>query len=465
VRKLIRIVAILVLVLFAAGIQGVRAQTTDDQALQIARRLVTLFNQGDFNGAYALFNEDMTKAITIPQLEGLWKSFVQSKGGYHGETAHAVGSVQGFKSVVLTTQFKNDSQNVIITVNDKGQIAGLFFRPVEQAKVELSADEQEVTFKNGVDTFYGTLLIPKNAKGEVPAVLLLSGSGPTDRDGNNALLSGKTDSHKNFARVFADAGVASLRYDKYGTGKTGLGSYANKLASMTFDAYVDLALDAYQYLGSRPEIDPARLAILGHSEGGLIAMVAADRMKDATPPIALLLAAPLCKPYLTTIREQISEQYANAVKAGAFTQQQADDGMAELDRIIAEVIKDATAPEKVSPQFATIFIPDNLGFLQNANQYDPPKLAANLPSRIHVLVLCGKKDQQVPCDNVKLLVDGFKQGGNTGVQFAELTDVNHVFKEVEGVSNPATDYTDPAMPFSREARQIITEFVKATLLR
>jgi len=459
------IITILVFILFAVEPAGSQEPIADEQAVQIARRLVTLLNQDDFNGAYALFNEDMTKAITIPQLEGLWKSFVQSKGGYLGETSHAVGNVQGFKIVGLTTRFKKDTQNIIITVNDKGQIAGLFFRPVEQAKIELSTDEQEITFKSGVDTIYGTLLIPKNTEGKVPAVLLLSGSGPTDRDGNTPLLPGKTDSHKNFARILADAGVASLRYDKYGTGKTGLGSYADKLSSMTFDAYVDLALAAYQYLGSRPEIDTARLGILGHSEGGLIAMVAADRMKDTTPPVALLLAAPLCKPYMKTMREQISEQYANAVKAGALTQQQADEGMTELDRIIAQVINDGVVPEMMSPEFAMIFIPDNVRFLQNANQYDPPILAANLPANIQVMVLCGRKDQQVPCDNAKLLVDGFKQGGNTGVRFAELTNVNHVFKEVEGVPDPGTDYTDPAKPFSREAQRIITEFVKATLLR
>ena len=462
--KLIRIITILVFILFSVALAGSQEPIADDQALQIGRQLVTLFNQGDFNGAYALFNEDMTRAVTIPQLEGLWKSFVQGKGGYQGEMAHAVYSLQGFKSVVLTIQLKNDSQNIIITVDDKGQIAGLFFRPVEQPKVEPAIGEQEVTFKSGVDTIYGTLLIPKNAKSKAPAVLLLSGSGPTDRDGNTPLLPGKIDSLKRFAQVLADAGVVSLRYDKYGTGKTGLGSYANKIESITFDAYVDLALAAYQYLGSRTEIDPERLAILGHSEGGLIAMVAADRMKTATPPAALLLAAPVCKPYLTTMREQILEQYAEAVKSGVYTQQQADDGMSELDRIISQVIKNGTAPEKMSPQFSMLFA-SNSRFLQNANQYDPPKLAANLPVNIKVLALCGRKDQQVSCDNVKLLVDGFKQGGNRGVQFAELTNVNHVFKEVEGVPDPATDYTDPAKPFSREAQRIITEFVKATLLR
>jgi uncharacterized protein len=444
--------------------QGSQAQITDDQALQIGRQLVSALNRGDFNSAYALFREDMAKTLSASQLETLWKSLVQSQGGYESETDRAVSSVQEFKRVVLKTKFKNDSLYISVTVTGNGQIAGLFFHPVEQAKVELAADEQEVTFKFGDDTVYGTLLIPKNAKGKVPGVLLLSGSGPTDRDGNSPLLTGKIESHKMFARILADAGVASLRYDKYGTGKTGVGSYGNKLESITFDVFVDLALAAYQYLGSRPEIDPAHLAILGHSEGGFIAMVAADRMKAAKPPAALILAAPLPKPYLAAIHDQIAEQYVNAVKAGAVTQPQANDGMAELDRIIAQVIKDATVPEKMSRQFAPLFAQQNLKFWQNANQYDPRKLAANLPAKIGVLVLCGQKDVQAPCDSVKLLADAFKQGGNKGMQFVELTNVNHVFKEVEGVPNPATDYTDPARQFSREAGRVITEFIKATLL-
>ena len=449
--------------LLIAGIQAGKTQTGDDQALQVARGLVTLFNQGDFNGAYALFNEEMRKAATVSQIEGVWKSIIQSKGAYEGETGHAVANVKEFKSVVLTTKFKNDSQNIIITVTDKGQIAGLFLRPVEPPKTDLAANEQEISFKSGEDSFFGTLLIPENAKGKVPAALLISGSGPTDRDGNNSLLSGKIDSHKNFARILANAGVASLRYDKYGTGKTGLGSYANKLSSITFDTYVDLALAAYQYLGSRPEIDPTRLAILGHSEGAFIALVAADRMKAATPPNALLLAAPLAKPYLVTLREQIAGQYATAVRAGIYTQQQADDGMAELDRIIAQVIKDGTVPEKMAPQFTPLFLPQNLRFLQNASRYDPQTIAASLPESINLIMICGQKDQQIPCDDVKLLVDGLKQAGNRKVAFVELPNVNHVFKEVEGTPNPTTDYTDPSKRFSREAERILAEFAQKGL--
>lgn len=447
----------------AEASRGAQAQIKDDGAVEIAQQLVTMLKKNDFNGAHALFRDDMAKELSVAQLGALWKSFVQSNGEYESETAHAVTSVQEFKVVVLTTKFKNASQNILATVAANGQIAGLFFRPVEQATIELASDEQEVTFSFGDDTFYGTLIVPKNAKGKIPGVLLLSGSGPTDRDGNNPLLSGKTESHKNFARILADAGVASLRYDKYGTGKTGVGRYGNKLASITLDAYVEVALAAYQYLGSRPEIDPAHLAILGHSEGGFIAMLAADRMKDAKPPVALILAASLPKFYLATLRDQVAEQYVNAVKAGAYTQQQANDGMAELDRIIAQVTQDGTVPEKMSPQFLSLFPPQNLKFWQNANRYDPQKLAANLPAKIKVLLLCGRKDVQVPCGSEKLLADAFKQGGNKGMQFVELTNVNHVFKEVEGVPNPAIDYTDPAKPFSREAARVITEFIKVTL--
>jgi hypothetical protein len=111
-----------------------------------------------------------------------------------------------------------------------------------------------------------------------------------------------------------------------------------------------------------------------------------------------------------------------------------------------------------------LFGPQDLKFWQNANQYDPRKLAANLPAKIGVLLLCGRKDVQAPCDSEKLLADAFKQGGNKSRQFVELTNVNHVFKEVEDVPNPATDYTDPAKPFSREAGRVITEFIKAALL-
>jgi hypothetical protein len=103
---------------------------------------------------------------------------------------------------------------------------------------------------------------------------------------------------------------------------------------------------------------------------------------------------------------------------------------------------------------------NNLPFLQAVSRYDPALIAERLSPTIQVLVLCGQKDQQISCDDARRVVDGFKRGGNTNVQFFELANVNHVFKEIEGIPNLQTDYTDDSKPFSHEAVTRITNFVK-----
>ena len=293
-------------------------------------------------------------------------------------------------------------------------------------------------------------------------MLLISGSGPTDRDGNSTLLQGRVDSQKNFARVLADAGIASLRYDKYGTGKTGLGSFASHPADLTFDDYVSTALSGFAYLGSRPEVDRSKLGVLGHSEGGLIALLVAEQAK--TPPAALLLMAPLSKPYLDTIRDQYTALFENQVAAGMMVQTDADKSLAELNQIIVQVVKDGTTPVHMSQQWNVLFSPVNLKFLQTAAHYDPAKIAVTLSKTLNVLMLCGQKDSQVPCADVQLVMNGFVTGGNTTAQFFQLENVDHVFRVITGTPDPNTDYTDPNKPFSSEAAQHITDFVKNALL-
>jgi acetyl esterase/lipase len=327
----------------------------------------------------------------------------------------------------------------------------------------LAKDEQEVSFTAGNLTLYGTLLLPQGQSGKMPAAVLISGSGPTDRNGNNPLIQGPVNSHYNFARVLADQGVASLRYDKLATGKTGLGSFASNPAELGFSTYVDEALAAYNFLKNRPEIDPQRLMILGHSEGGLIALVVADQLKANKEPKALVLAAPLSKPYLQTIREQIAAQYAQAVQLGQFTKEQADSAMAELDQIIKTLQETGKTPAINNPAFKQIFVPVNDKFLYEVSKYDPAQLAAGLPNTMPALVMCGQKDVQVPCADVQNLMQGFQKAGNSKATLVQLANVDHVFKEVPGTANPATDYGNPALKFSQEATEKLGAFVKANL--
>ncbi len=327
--------------------------------------------------------------------------------------------------------------------------------PTEQ----LAPDEHEVTFTSGNDTIYGTLLLP-NRSGKMPAALLLSGSGPTDRDGNSRLLPNPIDSHKIMARILADQGVGSLRYDKLGTGKTGLGSYAGHPSDLDFDTYINEARQGLNYLKSRPEIDPTRIMILGHSEGGLIAMLVANDRSSNVKALALVNA--LSKPYLQTIHDQYQARLGDAVKAGTLTQAAADKIMSAIDSINRSLLSSGTLPADIPPEVAQIYNPSTTKFLSSVGKYDPGKVAESLPNALSVLVTCGEKDIQVLCSDVPNVLDGFRRAGNEHMTFVQLKDTNHILREVQG-GDPA-DYSDTSKPFSSQMKQALSDFVKASLL-
>ena len=228
--------------------------------------------------------------------------------------------------------------------------------------------------------------------------MIIAGSGPTDRDGNSALEPGKIDTLKDFANVLASSGVASLRYDKLGTGATGLASYASHPDDIGFDVFVNEATAAYNYLRGRPEVDPQRIMILGHSEGALIAMVMTDSLAGSEAPRALVLAAPPGNAYLETIEQQLRVQYAAAVHTGHANQQQADAALADVDRIVTSLKAQGTYPPGMTiaePALQSIFSGANQRFLAEVERYDPATLAAKLPAQLPILVLHGGKDQQI----------------------------------------------------------------------
>jgi acetyl esterase/lipase len=329
-----------------------------------------------------------------------------------------------------------------------------------------AASEQDVQFTSGGDTLYGSLLLPDMQPGQrVPAAVIISGSGPTDRDGNSALLNGTIDSNKFFARTLADRGVASLRYDKLGTGKTGIGAHASNPAEIGFNLFVDEATAAYAYLRSRPEVDPQRVMILGHSEGGLIALVVANQLKG-TPdqPAALVLAAPLGTPYLETIRRQITDQYRAGQAAGQISQADADAAIADLNAIVKSLTETQHLPATIAtPALQQLFSPTNEKFLGQVAPYDPMQLAASLPPTMPALILHGTKDVQISPDDVNNVLRGFQTAGNTRAALVELANVDHVFKEVPGDPDPANEYTNPNLAFSREAADRLADFVANTI--
>jgi uncharacterized protein len=326
---------------------------------------------------------------------------------------------------------------------------------------------RHVVFSSGRDRIFGTIEIPaRAARRRVPGVLLIAGSGATDRNGNSpAAFFNHIDTLRHFAAVLASDGVASLRYDKFGTGQTGISGHPDP-AAVGFNLYVNEARAAYRYLAARPEIDVHQLAILGHSEGGLIALILGNRLVHAPALRALGLAAPPGLPILETIREQVGRNLQTAVQTGQLSQVQADAALAELDRIIAQIKQHRTIPSSIqTPGLASIFNPVNIKFLVQDESYDPQILATHLRRTMPVLLLHGKVDVQVSESDIHGLQGALQRSGHTHAMLYDLPQVDHVFKEVRGTphTNPLIDYDNPALSFSHAATRRLRTFVRANL--
>ena len=256
---------------------------------------------------------------------------------------------------------------------------------------------REITFEGaGGVRLSGTLLLPEGAAPgrRVPAVVLVAGSGPTDRNGNQPPLLW-TGLLKQLADVLADAGIASLRYDKRGQYRSGkLPADVKALGEfVAWDHFVADVKAAYLALGSEPEVDPARLAIVGHSEGGLLAMQAAIALQEGPGrPAAVVLLATPGRPVDVVLREQLT---------AAFKRQGLADGaaaslLAANDRIIAAVRESGEVPRDVPAALAPLYPPYIGRFLQRLLDLDPADLAAKLHGP--VLVVQGAKDLQVSAE-------------------------------------------------------------------
>ena len=173
-----------------------------------------------------------------------------------------------------------------------------------------AASESALVLHTATGSIYGTLMLPAGAKA-VPVVLIIAGSGPTDRDGNSPLLPGKNDSLKLLASGLASRGIASLRLDTRGIAASAAAMSAEK--DIRFDTYVDDAASWVAMLARDRRF--SNVSIAGHSEGSLIGMIAAQRGAVA----AYVSLEGAGRPASAVIREQLRPALTPALLAQADT--------------------------------------------------------------------------------------------------------------------------------------------------
>lgn len=269
-----------------------------------------------------------------------------------------------------------------------------------------------------------------------PVIVIVPGSGPTDRDGNNPM--GVTAApYRLLAEALAAKGVSSVRIDKRGMfGSKGAIADPN---AVTIAAYADDARAWAKAAATRAGTPCAWL--LGHSEGGLVVLQAAQ---DPRGLCGIILVATPGRRLSDVMREQLRGNPANAPILAA--------ALAAIDALEAgRRVDPATLPQPIQP----IFGAPVQGFLIDLFAQDPAKLAAAV--RLPVLIVQGERDLQVKAADAQALAEA-----NPKAQLALLPGVNHVLKAVAGddrAANAAT-YADPSRPVAPAVVDAIAAFVK-----
>lgn len=293
---------------------------------------------------------------------------------------------------------------------------------------------QQVSFTSSDGTpLAGTLTVPSGITFKVPAVLLIQGSGPVDRDGNMPPVM-RTDLMRQIADALAEQGIVSLRYDKRGMHANAASlptSQEDYTRFFTWERFIDDAFAAYNFLRGQGMVDADKVGLLGHSEGGLIALDLASRLKGSEMPRALVLAATGGRKLDLIIRDQIErvlgEQKATPAQRRFF--------LAANDRVIKAITETGEVPHDVPPGLTPIY-PTYIGpFLQAAFRLDPAALAQTF--RGPVLVLQGDADRQISPEHDALALDrALKRRDNDDHALLMLPRTSHALKRLQNDEDP-----------------------------
>ncbi|MET0278095.1 MAG: alpha/beta fold hydrolase [Pseudorhodoplanes sp.] len=277
---------------------------------------------------------------------------------------------------------------------------------------------------------HGTLA--RSAKGPErgPAVLIIAGSGPTDRNGNGPQLS--TDTYRKLAEGLAASGIRSLRYDKRGIGESR--AMAEREENVTFEDFISDAVAAAKLLSQRPDVSGVVLA--GHSEGAIIALAAAPRVQASG---IVLLCSP-GRDLLSVLRAQLKGRLPPDLDTSA--------------NAILDALASGNRVADIPQSLQAIFRPSVQPFLISAGRFDPAKLIVGIS--MPVLALHAGRDLQV----VQADLDALR-AARSDLRFVVLPEGNHTLKaspkDPEG--NLAL-YRDPAAPLDPGVLPPIVGFVR-----
>lgn len=282
--------------------------------------------------------------------------------------------------------------------------------------------QTDVRISNWID---GSLVVPNSGSDQL--AIIIAGSGPTDRDGNQNFL--KSNNLKKLAIALADNNIASFRYDKRIVKQIKTNTTD---PNIRFDDFVTDALDVVKYFKSKNEFK--KIYIIGHSQGSLIGMLAAKT--DVDGMISLAGAG-------QSIDNVIIEQVEKT--APMFT--------TDTKRVF-DILRSGKTTTNYPPALASVFDISIQEFMMSWMKYDPAQVINEL--NIPILLINGTKDLQVEPDEAELL-----HAANKNSELKLIDKMNHVLFIIEGdAQENAKSYNNPSLKISEELIKSIVDFIK-----
>lgn len=273
----------------------------------------------------------------------------------------------------------------------------------------------------------GTLIIPKTSE-KTPLAIIIGGSGPTDRDGNQQML--VNNSIRYLAEGLYDKDIASFRYDKRIVKQMRQGTVQER--NVRFPDFIDDAIAVLKYFKKDPRF--SKIYIIGHSQGSLVGMVAAQNGADGFISIAGVGQE---------IDDVIIDQLSNQAP-----------GLVESARMAFDDLRATGVANNYDPNLASIFRKEIQPFIVTWMQYNPKEEIAKLD--VPVLIINGDNDIQVQVSEAELLKQAKPEA-----QLKIIPKMNHIFKELdEDIVENSKSYNIYNLPVMPELIDTIAEFIK-----
>ncbi|MFD0793560.1 alpha/beta fold hydrolase [Mucilaginibacter litoreus] len=407
------------------------AQTPPAGYVTAVNKFKQFYNAGQPDSIFNMFSPEMKASLPLEKFK---PTTIQLKSQL-GNLKKADFVKYSQPLVVYKASFENAVFLLNLSLNSQNKLTGLLLSPyVEQSPVSFQMDaslkESPILLKTFTGNISGTLTTPKDASGKIPVVLIIAGSGPTDRDGNSSKLGLNTNAYKMLANDLGKAGIASLRYDKRMVGES---TTAAKEKDLRFEDYVDDAIGLINMLAKDERF--SKVIVLGHSEGSLVGILALR----GQPADAFISVAGAGRQADAIVTEQLKSQ-------PKFVQ---DNFKTMLDSL-----KKGKFTDNIDPKIYAVARPDIQPYLMSWFRYVPGKELKK--AKVPVLLLQGATDLQVPVSDAEAL-----KKAKSDAQLVIIPNMNHVLKEApaDRDQNLAT-YTKPDLPLKPELVTSIVTFVK-----